>query len=380
MNISFKSFRILSALFLFFCGLNKSFSQETKEKDTTFNEASKTFLVVPIISNSPTLDTGFGAMGMYFFKTNKEDKLSPPSLISLYSLYTTNNSYIFAPFAKLYWNHDVERASFGSAFVRINNDFTYEDINGGEDVRLVYTEKRKFFTAEYSRQVVGDFYAGLLYLGTLTRYEFDRGTDEQNEDAKEYFEESGIEDSFVSSLGVNLSFDNIDYPYYPTKGISASVRPKFYTSWLGSENDYVDIDYKFTFFHSFSEKKILAFSVSGGFGFGDVPFAGYQNFGLRNSLRGYETGKFRGRHMIASQAEYRWNFYKRWGAVAFVGSGSIWGNDSGAEKFFEREWLPSAGIGARYMVSKAKKTNIRLDYAVGVDGNQGVYFGIMESF
>jgi hypothetical protein len=32
------------------------------------------------------------------------------------------------------------------------------------------------------------------------------------------------------------------------------------------------------------------------------------------------------------------------------------------------------------MVSKEKKINIRLDYAVGVDGNQGLYFGVMEAF
>lgn len=50
------------------------------------------------------------------------------------------------------------------------------------------------------------------------------------------------------------------------------------------------------------------------------------------------------------------------------------------EEEFERKWLPSAGLGLRYMVSKAKKINIRLDYALGVDGNQGLYFGVMEAF
>ncbi len=27
-----------------------------------------------------------------------------------------------------------------------------------------------------------------------------------------------------------------------------------------------------------------------------------------------------------------------------------------------------------------KKINLRLDYAWGVDGNQGIYFGVMEAF
>jgi outer membrane translocation and assembly module TamA len=83
--------------------------------------------------------------------------------------------------------------------------------------------------------------------------------------------------------------------------------------------------------------------------------------------------------MVALQAEFRRIIYNRWGAVAFAGTGSIWGNDQ-EEESFERNWLPSIGLGARYMVSKEKRINIRLDYAFGVDGNQGLYFGIMEAF
>jgi outer membrane translocation and assembly module TamA len=84
--------------------------------------------------------------------------------------------------------------------------------------------------------------------------------------------------------------------------------------------------------------------------------------------------------MIASQAEYRWKFYKKWGAVFFGGTGSIWGNENNGEEEFERHWLPSAGLGLRFMVSEEKKINMRLDFAVGVDGNQGLYFGVMEAF
>lgn len=50
------------------------------------------------------------------------------------------------------------------------------------------------------------------------------------------------------------------------------------------------------------------------------------------------------------------------------------------ESAFQRDWLPSLGTGLRFMVSRAKKINLRLDYAWGVDGNQGLYFGIMEAF
>jgi len=220
----------------------------------------------------------------------------------------------------------------------------------------------------------------MVYLGTQTRYRFNRGSDLENEIAREFFRQNGIEDNFVSSVGLNLSFDNRDYPWYPTRGFTFSIRPKLNAAWLGSDNNYVDTDYMFSYFYSLNNNMILGVNISGGFAFGDVPFDGYQNYGLRNSLRGYETGKYKGRNMIASQAELRWRFYKKWGAVAFAGSGSVWGNDNNGEEGFERDWLPSAGVGMRFMVSPEKKINLRLDYAIGVDGNQGIYFGVMEAF
>ena len=365
-------------LLLLIIGTATSYGQQTKEVDSTFNEASKTFLVVPLITNSPVMDTGFGGLGMYFFKIDKDDKASPPSLASLYAIYTTNNSYIFTPFGRFFWNEDKNRASFGVGTLRINNDFTYDE--QGNDLRLVYSEIRNFITAEYSRKIIGDFYLGMVYLGTKTKYKFDQGNGQENDFTRDFFAQNGIADNFVSSIGLNLSFDNRDYPYYPTRGFTFSIRPKLNRAWLGSDNDYIDTDYKFSYFNSLQDNLILALNIAGGFASGDVPFDGYQNYGVRNSLRGYEAGKYKGRNMIASQAELRWRFHNKWGGVVFGGTGSIWGNENNGEEEFERTWLPSVGLGLRYMVSKEKKINVRLDYAVGVDGNQGLYFGVMEAF
>jgi len=374
-----RRFKFWCLPFLMGCGMVLR-GQDTGEeqKDSLFDESSRTFLAVPLVNNSPAMDTGFGAMGMYFFRLNSTDEESPPSLVSLYAIYTTNKSYIFTPFGRFFWNEDKNRASFGFGTVRVNNDFIYDEM--GNDLRLVYSELRNFVTFEYSRRVFGDFYIGGLYLGTKTSYKFDQASDEVNDFTREFFEQNGITDNFVSSIGLNFSFDNRDYPYYPTRGFTFSVRPKLNADWLGSDNDYVDTDYAFSYFYPFNEQTILAVNISGGFAFGDVPFDGYQNYGIRNSLRGYEAGKYKGKNMIASQAELRWKFYRKWGAVFFAGTGSIWGNESGGEEEFERNWLPSAGLGLRFMVSRAKKINLRLDYALGVDGNQGLYFGVMEAF
>ncbi|MBE0592839.1 MAG: BamA/TamA family outer membrane protein [Gemmatimonadales bacterium] len=125
----------------------------------------------------------------------------------------------------------------------------------------------------------------------------------------------------------------------------------------------------------------LLLRVSGGSAFGDVPFGGYQVYGGRSTLRGYAMGKYRGKHLVAGQAEFRWTFYRRLGAVAFAGVGTVWGGESQSEEdVFERGLLPSVGAGIRYTLSKEKRINARIDYAFGVNGNDGLYLGIMEAF
>jgi outer membrane protein assembly factor BamA len=350
----------------------------SQEQDTLFDKDSRTFLAIPVINNNPAMKLGFGAMAMYLFKLNDTDTISPPSMVSVLGLYTSNKSHIFIPMAKLYWNEDKHRASIAGGSIRVNQDFDYD--NSGSDLRLVFSELRTFVSAEYSRKIKGDFYLGLLYFGTQTRYKFDQGTTEQNDFAEAFFKEKEIADNFISSIGLNISFDSRDYIYYPTKGFLISIRPKLNAGFLGSDNNYIDTDYKLANYYSFSQKSVLATSVSGGFASGDVPFDGFQNYGVRNNLRGYTSGQYKGPYMIAMQTEYRWRFYKRFGAVMFAGIGSIWGDPQSNISFAERDWLPSAGLGARYMISREKRINFRLDYAWGVDGNQGLYFGVMEAF
>jgi outer membrane protein assembly factor BamA len=369
-------------------GISQSFSQNSKQKDkvndkkdsvdSLFNKESKTFVAIPIVNNNPTMKTGFGANAMFIFKLNKKDKLSPPSMVSVVGFYTTNKSYVVVPVAKLFWRENKNRVTIAVGSVGVHYDNTYETDTG--DVTLVYKEINNFFWLEYSHKIIGKWYLGANYSGSKVNYKFNQGTDEENEFTEEYFEQKGITDDFISSLGVSLTYDSRNYIYYPTKGFQVLIRPRFYQNWLGSANNYTSTEIKLNGYFSLRSNMVLAAMVYGGFSSGDVPFNGYQSYGRRGNLRGYPSGKYRGKYMATAQAEFRWRFYKRLGAVLFAGSGSIWGNDDNDITFSNRNWLPGAGLGARFMISRVKKINLRLDYAIGVDGNMGLYFGMMESF
>ncbi len=53
--------------FLILLILTNSWAQE-KDLDSVFDASSKTFLPIPLIVNNPTIGTGFGGVGMFFFK------------------------------------------------------------------------------------------------------------------------------------------------------------------------------------------------------------------------------------------------------------------------------------------------------------------------
>jgi outer membrane protein assembly factor BamA len=350
-----------------------------QDSDATLDKTSNTLVAMPLINNNPTMKTGFGGIGMYLFPVSRADTISPPSTLMLVGLYSTNKSYVFGLPAALFFAEDKYRITAAVFATRMNLDFTY-DLEGN-DIKLVYSELRTVYAAEFSRAIAQNLFLGLMYSGIDTRYKFDQGSDEENDSTRELFNLLEIRDSFVSSLGLKASFDSRDYIYYPQKGLYAVLRSMVFAKWLGSSNDYTNFMYTLRYYHLLKQKHVLAAQLSGGHSLGDVPFAGYQTYGMRNTLRGYPTGKYRGKHMVGIQAEYRWNFYQRWGMVAFGGIGSVWGGGSNQEKeIYEKEFLPSIGTGLRFMLSREKKINMRLDYAWGVNGNEGVYLGIMEAF
>ena len=108
---------------------------------------------------------------------------------------------------------------------------------------------------------------------------------------------------------------------------------------------------------------------------GDVPFSG-QNIVGRDDLRGYSNGKYRADQVYNIQTEYRWNFYKKWGLVAFGGLAVATDNFNGDNY---SGILPAIGTGFRFMAIPSRGINIGMDVAVGKE-DWGLYFRIGETF
>jgi len=93
-------------------------------------------------------------------------------------------------------------------------------------------------------------------------------------------------------------------------------------------------------------------------------------------MRGYYRGRFRDKVLYAAQAEYRWQFYRRFGLTVFGGLGDV---SEKIESIDFSEVKPSYGFGIRYMILPKRKVNLRLDFGFGKE-TQGIYINITEAF
>ena len=179
----------------------------------------------------------------------------------------------------------------------------------------------------------------------------------------------------LSNMGFVVSHDTRDFIYNPHTGDYLNFKTGFFREAWGSGYKYSNFDVDYTKFFPISDGQTVAARATALIATGDVPFEG-QNVVGREDIRGYTDGKHRANQVYDIQGEYRWNFYKRWGMVAFAGVAVA--VDKPSEITF-KGLLPGVGAGIRFMAVPSEKINIGIDIAKGIE-DYGIYFRIGKVF
>ena len=82
--------------------------------------------------------------------------------------------------------------------------------------------------------------------------------------------------------------------------------------------------------------------------------------------------RYQGEEIAQLEAELRWQLWKRWSVVGFVGVGAAWNN---FERFDDSRGIVTGGTGFRYELARKYGIHAGLDFAVGPD-NTAVYIQI----
>ncbi|MDF7822706.1 BamA/TamA family outer membrane protein [Pontiellaceae bacterium B12227] len=356
----------ISLLALFF--VSSVFGAETNQADEVETERGSPWLAAPLVVMNPAFGNGFGAVGLYFFKPDPTDTVSPASTLGLVGLYSDTDSHFAGLFSQIYLKEDLWRVAAGAINGKINNEFNVE----GFSRTVEFSTKVNAVFTRIDRRIAGNYFLGTRIGVVDMRYI------EGNALSKIYFNLFNVEDDLSGQFALIGFHDSRDDVRYPESGNYSEATLSFIPEWLGSAEGYHALELFANQYISPRERQVLALRAFGRFTPSDTPYSGLSTLGRQSDLRGYTSGEKLAENLITLQAEYRWFFTKRMGAVGFAGISELYNGSIG--NINKDTFYPSAGLGLRYMLNEENKMNFRFDYAWGSNDESGFYIGVGESF
>jgi hypothetical protein len=345
------------------------------EKDTSKRPS---FVLIPVLSTAPETGVEVGGAGLYSFYTDTLHRETRVSNIYGYATITTKgqnrlslSTSRWSPQNKYHYTVALNFLNFPNNFYGVGNDTRKADADLLDEKRY-----RLDFTAE--KQVKRNLYIGFLSGAYYYKYDnktvggiFDTGANIEDRDGGP-----------IVFLGPSLTYDSRDNNTYTTKGLLFLAQYRIIKG-IFSNNGYVGglLTIGYSQFFKMSNKFILA--INGqvkSLTSGESPFYLLPQMGNDELMRGYYTGRFRDRNLIAGQAELRYRLSERFGLVGFGGAGQVF-----RDELAVRNFKPNLGGGLRYFFDVEKGLSLRVDYGIGQRpvGEQrlsGLYVALGQAF
>jgi hypothetical protein len=326
-------------------------------------------VIVPIPISNPTVGTGLAVVVMPFYHLGPE---SPLSNTAIAAGYTSSGSWAVGATQTTRLRGDERRIDGTLAYIDLHYRFFGKGAQAGSAGRSVPIEQRAaVFVPEFLFHVSSRAFVGVRYRGIRV----DTSLDSTDAPA-----ELGPVQNFTgtiasSGIGPVAVFDTRDNEMNPASGWLADFRSNFAEHTFGSDSSYRTFTLGVNHYRRLGPG-VLALRAFACGASEHTPLFDLCLYGSGADLRGYEIGRYRDRSMLAAQAEYRFPLGGRFGGAAFAGTGKV------APSFGDMSnelWLPSLGVGVRWLASPKARVNLSFDIARGRDETTA-YVYVKEAF
>lgn len=338
------------------------------------------FMPLPAVAYSQETGLELGLVSLYSFYTDRNDIETRTSSITGIATFTTKKQSnlklvadIWSPGNKFQYLSEIRVRNFPFNFYGVGNKTRQTD----EDK---INQKLFKLSAELEK-----LFSKGLYMGASLAFEHYNFTD------KEPGGIYGSADPFIFDkdggrvlyIGINHISDSRNTNTYTTKGSYFKLTYSYAPDLFGGENftgSLLKADFRN--FRSFDPKSVLGIQVIYQSLMGNrPPFYLLPQLGNDQVMRGYYTGRYRDQNLLAAQAEFRYRFVPRFGAVAFAGVGNVYKSRG----FNLADFKPTRGAGFRYFFDVNRGLSIRLDYGIGEKRTnekrqKGFYISLAEAF
>ncbi len=334
-------------------------------------------LIYPTLAFAPETSWEIGFSSLYVYYANR-DTTNRLSEISGFTFYTLENQYGLWFDHALYSDEDkwfvlgrLRYQSFPLLFYGIGKNAPSEYLARVDGNYLLFRER-------VLREIGPNLYLGAeLDLQSLHNTQFNRAAD-----AQDLRLPRGGEGSTNLGLGLGLVYDNRHNVLNVRDGLFSELAFLRYDEAWASDFSFSSIISDTRYFFPVNKRDVLALQTFGQFTTsGKAPFNQLALMGGESIMRGYYLGRYRDRNLLAAQIEYRFlplplGFTDRLGAAVFAATGQVF-NDF--QQLQLHDFLPTGGLGLRYLMFPNKDIYTRLDVAFTLEG-PGFYFFIGESF
>ncbi len=187
----------------------------------------------------------------------------------------------------------------------------------------------------------------------------------------------GSEDNHKTiGVGILCEYKKLDHPKNPTNGYRLILENTHFNKSYGSDYRFFKSSTDFRIYKKIWYESVLCAQFNYLFTSSHSPFQQYPEQGGSTMMRGYKTGRFLDKQMLAGQLEYRSPFIHRIGSVLFISSGNSFDL---FRHIRQKNTHYAGGIGCRFLVSQAKMLIIRGDLGFSKEGRE-IYFKVGQAF
>jgi len=336
------------------------------------------FVLLPALSSAPETGVEFGGAALFSFYSDTLVRNTRVSSLFGYSTLTTKgqvklslNANYWTPQNKFHYTGVISFYNYPFNFYGVGNNTkaTDEKHIGEKRYKVGFAGEKRLGDNFYVGVVAGVIKYFYPYSYDYSSILYSPAVQDRHGGASAY-------------IGPSFTFDTRNNNTYTTKGMIISSYYNIMHGTYGNNGyrgGFFNIEY--SQFFLLAKKLVLGLdiqeqSLTGG----RSPFYLLPQMGSDEMMRGYYQGRYRDRNYIAGQTELRYRIDKRFGVVAFAGTGEVFHAD-----FSFPQLKPNYGGGVRYFFDIEKGLAIRMDYGVGQKPagekrESGLYVALGQSF
>jgi outer membrane protein assembly factor BamA len=316
-------------------------------------------------------ETGWSALlvGMVLYMDGEINGVTFPSMFFPKITYTQKNQLDVALELDHYGRNNDWFLKALAEYKRIPDNFYGIGNNNPASAAESYTLESMIGWLEFYKKITGVFHAG-------ARFRFQKDNMVESE-AGGLLSAGGVPGSrggFSTGFGLLLKMDDRDNTMLAMEGNYDVLSAEFFGPSLGGSNSFELYTVDLRKYFRLSQNQSIGAHLFSENLTGHPPFNFLSLFGGSCRLRGYTMGRYRDMMSFYCTAEYKYILLDWLALTGFTGFG-----DAGPRWGPELVIKYSAGMGARIIIDKGNRTNLRVDFAYGKDG-PAFYIDLADSF